>query len=331
LHNHQLFTFILLFWHPKSNSLLQLRTAITAFITLCLFTGCKKTNDRPQNAESFSLVLNSNGGMQIHGKYVFDLPCDTSHYITVPVLVNDIGHWQLATDSINGLKFSGAGDFTSKGLQNIKLYGKGSPIFPERTTIKLKVGNQEASDALLPLKSFLDINRNGIQYLGLEYPSGVGELRSGPQYQNSNGILIPSCQYYQVPNPLDHFQLIIDYKGFPFNPAGVPEPTQWQAYLPAKHPIADFHNPVEGFEFILKYVAPSDITTGNVPNDGTQYVQIISRGQYSTNILVQGQIKTFPVYRIKIKFAAKLGDGFSPASTISGEAIVTYWSINAYY
>jgi hypothetical protein len=67
-----------------------------------------------------------------------------------------------------------------------------------------------------------------------------------------------------------------------------------------------------------------------VLNNEGQFVQIISRGPSSTNALVQGQIKTFPVYRIKAKFSAKLGDGASSVWIITGEAIVTYWSMNAY-
>jgi hypothetical protein len=308
----------------------RLYITISAFITLSLFASCNKATDNPQSADPFSIVVNSNVRMQIHGKYVFDLPCDTSHYITVPVQVNKPGPWALATDSVNGLKFRGTGEFSSTGLQIIKLYGIGSPIAPEKTSFKLKVSSQEVFDTLLPIKSFLDVDINGTRYLSVEYPSGVGELRSGPQYQSSGGIAFPSCEYYNVPDPLGHFQLVIDYKGFPSYP-GVAESTQWAAYLPAKHPIADSNNPNEGFRFTLKYVAPSNITTDKVINDDAQHVQIISRGQSSTNTLVQGQIKTFPVYRIKIKFASKLGDGFSSPSTISGEAIVTYWSMNAYY
>jgi len=181
----------------------------------------------------------------------------------------------------------------------------------------------------LPLKSYLDVDINGTRYLGLEYPSGVGELRSGSQFKTDNGTKFPSCEYYNATDPLGHFQLVIDYKGFPSYP-GVEESTQWEAYSPAKHSIADINSPNNGFRFKLKNVAPSELTTDKVINDDQQFVRIISRGQYFANIFVQGQTKTLPVYRIKIEFTAKLGDGFLSPSTTRGEAIVTYWSMNAY-
>ncbi len=302
---------------------------MSAFIMLCLFANCKKAPDTPQSIDPFSIVVNSSTPMQIHGKYVFDLPCDTSHYMTVPVQVNQAGAWASQTDSLDGLKFSGSGVFSSTGRQIIKLYGSGSPASPERITFKLKVGSSEVSDTILPIESFLDIDLNGNPYLAIERPSDAGLLRSGPLYLRDGGVLVPSCEYFNATDPLGHFQLVIDYKGFPSYP-GVEEAIQWEAYIPSKHPIADVGSPEQGFRFTLKYVAPSDLTTTQVVNDAAQFVQIISRGQNSTNILVQGQIKTFPVYRIKIKFSARLGDGFAPPFTISGEAIVSYWSMNAY-
>jgi hypothetical protein len=62
------------------------------------------------------------------GVYNIGLPLTTSNKITLSVNVTNIGFWSISTNTINGYSFTGAGKFTTTGLQSVELLGTGTPL-----------------------------------------------------------------------------------------------------------------------------------------------------------------------------------------------------------
>jgi hypothetical protein len=67
-------------------------------------------------------------GALIAGTYNAGTALTNQNTITLKVTVDSIGSYALATANINGVIFSGAGNFTSTGPQSIILQGSGTPV-----------------------------------------------------------------------------------------------------------------------------------------------------------------------------------------------------------
>jgi hypothetical protein len=66
-------------------------------------------------------------GAMIHGNYYAGIALDATNTVQLQVDVTVIGTYNLSTLTVNGIKFSGSGNFSLTGIQTISLTGTGSP------------------------------------------------------------------------------------------------------------------------------------------------------------------------------------------------------------
>jgi hypothetical protein len=77
-------------------------------------------------------TLNSSGTacapIALNGVYTQGVALGSSNTIQVEVNVATAGSYTIATNTVNGVSFSGTGNFTATGIQNLILTGTGTPI-----------------------------------------------------------------------------------------------------------------------------------------------------------------------------------------------------------
>ncbi len=66
-------------------------------------------------------------GTKLNGDYYADSTVNASNYISLALTVTSVGAYNITTDSVNGIIFKGAGNFTTKGAQTITLLASGKP------------------------------------------------------------------------------------------------------------------------------------------------------------------------------------------------------------
>jgi hypothetical protein len=71
----------------------------------------------------------------VAGDYTVGFPLNSSNNVTLMVTVTSIGTYNIATDSINGIRFYGSGNFTVTGVQTIVLQGTGNPVAAGANTL----------------------------------------------------------------------------------------------------------------------------------------------------------------------------------------------------
>ncbi len=64
----------------------------------------------------------------LNGTYQQGIAFNAGNTVQLQVNVTTPGSYQISTDSVNGVRFSGSGIFTTTGLKNVTLTGKGTPI-----------------------------------------------------------------------------------------------------------------------------------------------------------------------------------------------------------
>jgi endonuclease G len=96
---------------------------------------CKKeiiTPFIPDNTANFSLA--DGAGIcytpVVQGTYIAGIPLNASNFVFIQVNVTKAGAYSITTNLVNGFRFSGAGTFTTTGLQTITLIAVGTPKSP---------------------------------------------------------------------------------------------------------------------------------------------------------------------------------------------------------
>jgi len=64
----------------------------------------------------------------LNGTYQQGIPFNTGNTVQVQVNITTPGSYQISTDSVNGVRFSGSGIFPTPGIKNITLTGIGTPL-----------------------------------------------------------------------------------------------------------------------------------------------------------------------------------------------------------
>ncbi len=114
-----------------------IRNGITFLLAACLFlVGCKKEVEDVQtstnDAQSGSgLKANATGKIMsgvVNGNYRTGLKLNLSNTVTLKINVYTIGYYTLISNTSNGITFSKSGSFAYKGLQDVILYGNGTPV-----------------------------------------------------------------------------------------------------------------------------------------------------------------------------------------------------------
>jgi hypothetical protein len=77
---------------------------------------------------TFSNLAGVCSGHIITGQYTTGDALAVNNKITLQVNVSRAGQYNITTSSINGMQFSGSGEFTSTGMQTVVLQGSGKPL-----------------------------------------------------------------------------------------------------------------------------------------------------------------------------------------------------------
>lgn len=93
------------------------------------------------------------GTAQVNGTYKKGTALNATNTITMSVYVNAIGAYNITTNTVNGMSFSGSGTFTSTGQQTITLQGTGTPVTFDNADIAITAntpsGNANCSVTVL--------------------------------------------------------------------------------------------------------------------------------------------------------------------------------------
>ncbi len=81
----------------------------------------------------------------VQGTYTAATALSFSNQVTLQVNVTALGSYYINTGSIGGMTFSGAGNFTTLGLQNIALQGSGTPTTTGTNIIPVTAGTSSCS------------------------------------------------------------------------------------------------------------------------------------------------------------------------------------------
>lgn len=79
------------------------------------------------------------------GIYTQGTALNSSNTISVQVNVTAVGSYAISTGIVNGINFSGSGNFISTGLQNVTLQGNGTPTTAGINTIPISGGSSNCS------------------------------------------------------------------------------------------------------------------------------------------------------------------------------------------
>jgi hypothetical protein len=111
---------------------LRIATTVIVFITLLSLSllSCQKESSFERELTSRFSLNGGNAsctGAIISGTYVQGTATNGSNKVILNVYVDSVGSYEITTDSINGLSFSGKGFFNSAGEQTITLFANGTP------------------------------------------------------------------------------------------------------------------------------------------------------------------------------------------------------------
>lgn len=96
-------------------------------VVIVVLAGCKKDTPTPPGPAIASFTINC-AAVTVQGTYTGGINLNNTHTITVPVNVSQAGTYSVSTATINGIKFSASGTFTTTGLQTITLQGTGIAV-----------------------------------------------------------------------------------------------------------------------------------------------------------------------------------------------------------
>ena len=84
----------------------------------------------------------------IEGSYYKNTALGATHKVTLDVNVTTAGNWNVSTNTVNGFKFSGSGNFPNTGSQSITLEATGTPVATGTTTFPVSTGTSNCSFAI---------------------------------------------------------------------------------------------------------------------------------------------------------------------------------------
>ncbi len=81
----------------------------------------------------------------ISGFYIIGTPLGLNNSVKLKINVIDTGAYLIRTDTVNGIYFSGAGNFTNMGIQYVDLFGTGIPILPRNAVFTPQIAGPRCS------------------------------------------------------------------------------------------------------------------------------------------------------------------------------------------
>ena len=89
--------------------------------------GCKRSIETPSASFVYTFVDYNNYSTEVNGEYRKDQALDSSNYVVVYLYVNQLGSYNISTNTYCGISFAGSGTFTTLGRNSVYLWGKGTP------------------------------------------------------------------------------------------------------------------------------------------------------------------------------------------------------------
>jgi len=122
--------------------------AVLFFATVISLTGCKKEADLVQPSDSSidqgaGLKATASGKIMsyiVNGNYQTSVVCNLSNTVTLKINVYTLGFYNITSNTANGIQFSKSGEFKLKGLQDVVLYGNGTPLATGCNTFTVSFG-----------------------------------------------------------------------------------------------------------------------------------------------------------------------------------------------
>ncbi|MCX6307042.1 MAG: hypothetical protein NT040_18920 [Bacteroidetes bacterium] len=126
-----------------------LNSGIALALVTCLFlVSCKKEVEEvqpvPNAGQSQSgLKATATGKIMsgtVNGNYRTGLKLNLTNTVTLKINVYTIGYYNLISNTANGITFTKSGSFTFKGLQDVILYGNGTPVTTGVNSFSVSMG-----------------------------------------------------------------------------------------------------------------------------------------------------------------------------------------------
>lgn len=142
-------------------------------------------------------------GVYFNGKELNSDPAN-KHYLTLTIDVAKTGSYNITSNTVDGISFKGAGEFTSTGIQTIDVYGEGIPSGVQTKTITLTTNSAGGTATecmvdiamVIPKKRILSIG-TGDNAMHNSTGKGTGMLFNNPL---NFGLLEEST--YRIEAPL---------------------------------------------------------------------------------------------------------------------------------
>lgn len=132
-----------------ANLYMMKRFLVSTAIILAAFVACQKTIswDLSPKAKA-SFVTDSSGNclpIPVLGTYQADSVLSDSNYIIVQVNVDSPGAYTMYTNYVNGYSFNATGNFTEKGITEVKLVASGKPVLAKTDTFTVYLDSSACS------------------------------------------------------------------------------------------------------------------------------------------------------------------------------------------
>lgn len=107
------------------------------------------------------------GKASVKGAYILGTPLEgTSNYIEIPVVVSAKGSWSATTDVVDGISFSGNGEFTTTGATKIILYGTGTPASKDIKKMTITTNSKGGVSTICTVNVIIAIPKKKILHIG---------------------------------------------------------------------------------------------------------------------------------------------------------------------
>lgn len=120
------------------------------FTLVIAFTKCQPTVTPPTATPASTGTLKSAATgdclpVTVAGVYKTDSTLSTGNYIDVTADITTTGTYTIVSDSVNGMKFTATGTFTTTGINQVRLKGNGKPISAGAHVFKISYNNSICS------------------------------------------------------------------------------------------------------------------------------------------------------------------------------------------
>lgn len=131
-----------------------------------------------------------------------------NHYISLPVTVTATGSWSVTSNVVDGLSFSGSGEFTTTGSQIVTLVAQGTPTSVTPKTITLSSNSAGSTPTscdvtikiTIPVKKILTLGSAALYNVGSSSCGGNKLLQNQLAFGTQSNSVVASEGYTYVSN-----------------------------------------------------------------------------------------------------------------------------------